>query len=107
MWSLLMSDCQGIMAIIVSICSFIWFKNIHMKYCRFINTIAASCFGVLLIHANSDTMRQWLWQDIANVQNLFRGGAIRSENYINSFGHLYSLHYRGLHSYSMYRETCI
>lgn len=21
-------------------------------------------FGVLLIHANSDTMRQWLWQDL-------------------------------------------
>lgn len=26
--------------------------------------IAASTFGVLLIHANSDTMRQWLWKDV-------------------------------------------
>ena len=23
-------------------------------------------FGVLLIHANSDTMRQWLWRDTFN-----------------------------------------
>lgn len=74
MWSLLMSDCQGIMAIIVSICSFLWFKNLKIKQSRIINTIAASCFGVLLIHTNSGTMRQWLWQDVVNVQNLFRGG---------------------------------
>lgn len=25
--------------------------------------IAASTFGVLLIHANSETMRNWLWKD--------------------------------------------
>ena len=31
-----------------------------------INLIGASTFGVLLIHANSDIMRQWLWQDILN-----------------------------------------
>lgn len=30
------------------------------------NTIAASTFGVLLIHAHSDTMRQWLWKDTLN-----------------------------------------
>ena len=29
-----------------------------------INTVASCMFGVLLIHANSDTMRQWLWQDL-------------------------------------------
>lgn len=23
-------------------------------------------FGVLLIHANSDVMRQWLWKDVLN-----------------------------------------
>ena len=30
---------------------------------RFINAVAATTFGVLLIHANSDAMRQWLWKD--------------------------------------------
>ena len=31
--------------------------------------MAASTYGVLLIHANSDAMRQWLWVDLlANGQ---------------------------------------
>lgn len=34
-----------------------------MRHHKWINTIAASTFGVLMIHANSDTMRQWLWRD--------------------------------------------
>ena len=37
-----------------------------MKYHPFINTVAATTFGILLIHANSDTMRTWLWKDICN-----------------------------------------
>jgi hypothetical protein len=41
-----------------------FFKNLKMKPSRFINTVAASAFGVLLIHANSDYMRQWLWGDL-------------------------------------------
>ena len=35
-----------------------------MKPNRFINAVAATTFGVLLIHANSDIMRQWLWIDL-------------------------------------------
>lgn len=45
-------------------CAFLFFKNIKIKHNKFINTIAASSFGVLTIHANSDSMRQWLWRDI-------------------------------------------
>lgn len=70
----LVSDSNAILAIAVAVSSFLWFKNLKIKQSRLINTIAASCFGVLLIHANSDTMRQWLWRDIANVPNLFGGG---------------------------------
>lgn len=42
-----------------------------MKYHKWINTIAASTFGVLLIHANSDTMRQWLWKDMVDCSGAF------------------------------------
>lgn len=28
--------------------------------------ISASTFGVLCIHANSGTMRQWLWKDVVD-----------------------------------------
>ncbi|MBO7126243.1 hypothetical protein J6W78_01710 [bacterium] len=40
-----------------------FFKNIRIPHSRIINTVAASTFGVLLIHAGGDTMRQWLWKD--------------------------------------------
>ena len=41
-----------------------------MKHVKLINTISASTFGVLLIHANSDFMRQWLWNDTIVVKSL-------------------------------------
>ena len=51
------------MALITSVIMFCSFKNIDIGSNRIINTIASSVFGVLLIHANSDAMRQWLWKD--------------------------------------------
>lgn len=58
------ADSNKILALATAICAFLFFKNVKIKYNRFINTVAASTFGVLLIHANSDTMRQWLWKDV-------------------------------------------
>ena len=57
-------DSNKIFAVLVSISSFMYFKDLHIKQSKFINTISASTFGVLCIHANSDTMRQWLWKDM-------------------------------------------
>lgn len=57
------SDSNKILALLTGICCFMFFRNLHIKQSKVINTISASTFGVLLIHANSDTMRQWLWRD--------------------------------------------
>ena len=46
-----------------------YFKNLGIQYSKIINTIAASTFGVLLIHAHSDEMRQWLWKDFIDVKS--------------------------------------
>jgi hypothetical protein len=43
-----------------------FFKNIKIKYNPFINTVAATCFGVLQIHSNGDTMRKFVWKDIVD-----------------------------------------
>ena len=59
-----LSDSNAILALFTGIFSFMYFKNLNIKYSKFINTIGASTFGVLLIHANSDTMRRWLWRDL-------------------------------------------
>lgn len=72
----LISDSNAILALTNGITSFMWFKNLKIKHSKTINTIAMSSFGVLLIHANSDTMRQWLWKDV-----------------VNCVGHYDSLHY--------------
>ena len=33
--------------------------------------MASTTFGVLLIHANSDMMRQWLWKDTLNNVGIY------------------------------------
>ncbi len=57
------SDCNSIFAVSTAICSFMFFKNLKLKNNKTINLISRSTFGVLLIHANSNIMRQWLWKD--------------------------------------------
>ena len=57
------SDSNKFFAVLVAISSFLWFKNMNVSYSKLINTIGASTFGVLLIHANSYAMIQWLWKD--------------------------------------------
>ena len=56
-------DSNKILAVATAISLFLLFKNIKLKYNPIINLFAQSVFGVLLIHANSDAMRQWLWID--------------------------------------------
>jgi hypothetical protein len=65
------SDSNAILAVLVGISSFMFFKDVSIPYNRFINTLGASTFGVLLIHANSDAMRTWLWCDTLNNVGIF------------------------------------
>lgn len=65
------SDSNTFLAVAIGVSLFMTFKDMKMKYHKWINTIAASTFGVLLIHANSDTMRQWLWKDIVDCSGSF------------------------------------
>lgn len=53
-------------AVVVSVSSFLCFKNIDLKYSKMINIFGAATFGVLLIHDNSNAMRTWLWQDVVD-----------------------------------------
>ena len=74
-WSLsassyfLVADSNKILALTTAVCAFLFFKNIKIKQSQIINTVATSTFGVLLIHANSEIMRQWLWGDaLKNIE---------------------------------------
>lgn len=58
-----MMDSNKILPVAVAVSSFLWFKNLKIPQSKLINAIGGSTFGVLLIHANSTAMRQWLWSD--------------------------------------------
>ena len=57
------SDSNAILAIAVSVSSFMFFKKININHNKLINNVGASTFGVLLIHDNNIFMRKWLWKD--------------------------------------------
>ena len=57
--------------LITGIMTFVVFKKMRLPYIPIINTIGASTFGVLLIHANSDTMRRWLWRDLLHNVDMY------------------------------------
>lgn len=61
------SDSNKFLAVTIAVSSFLWFKNMNIKYSKLINAFGAGTFGVLLIHANSDAMRTWLWKDTLDV----------------------------------------
>lgn len=58
------ADSNKLLAFLTALFVFCFFKNISLGQNRFINIISSATFGVLLIHASSDTMRRWLWQDM-------------------------------------------
>ena len=68
---ILVSDSNQIIAVLVALATFMWFKDAKIKQSRFINTVGASTFGVLLIHAHSDTMRQWLWKETFEMTDYY------------------------------------
>ena len=70
------NDSNKILAVLLSIAIFYLFKNIKMKNSKVINTIASSIFGVLLIHANSDVMRKFLWNDLLDVTKVYGNSLI-------------------------------
>lgn len=67
-------DSNKILAVLLSISAFLFFKNIKMNYSPCINALGGATFGVLLIHANSDSMRTWLWNDVLKTVEAYSLG---------------------------------
>lgn len=66
-----LSDSNKLLAVVLSVSMFMYFKDMQIPHSKLINRIAQSCFGVLLIHANSNAMRQWLWTDTLDVAGYY------------------------------------
>ena len=65
------TDSNTFLALLTGVSAFLFFKNLKIKYSKVINIISATTFGVLLIHANSDSMRQWLWKDLLDNVGMY------------------------------------
>lgn len=65
------ADSNKILALVSAVSAFAFFKNINIRQSKLINTAAASAFGVLLIHANGNAMRKWLWEDVLKNTGFF------------------------------------
>ena len=63
----LIEDSNKFLAFIIGLLLFLSFKNLKIKHSKIINSIAATTFGVLCIHANSDAMRTLIWKYILDV----------------------------------------
>lgn len=75
------SDSNKLLALAVSVVSFMWFKDMKIPFSRVINNIGATTFGVLLIHANSDMMRQWLWKETVDCVGHFGDSVLLTLGY--------------------------
>jgi hypothetical protein len=75
-------DANTFLALSTGVFSFLFFKNIKVKYNKFINYFAASTFGVLLLHSHSDYFRKWLWIDVLDTIETYNSPYLL----IHSFG---------------------
>ena len=64
-------DANNFLAFLTGVTTFLLFKNLKLPHSSFINSVAASTFGVLLIHANSGAMRRFLWRDVLKIVEFY------------------------------------
>lgn len=65
------NDSNKILAIATAVSLFCLFKTFRIGHIKIINTLAASTFGILLIHTSGDTMRNWLWNDVMKTAEAY------------------------------------
>lgn len=63
-WTFMIGNANKFFIFLSALSLFMIFKNLRIRTNKLINLSASAVFGVLLIHANSNTMRLWLWQDL-------------------------------------------
>lgn len=64
----MLAGSHKILAVTTAFASFLWFKNMDIKFSKFINIVGGSTFAVILIHSNSEAMRTWLWKNFIDCK---------------------------------------
>ena len=66
-----LTDCNKPLSLITGIMAFVFFKKLQLPYIPLVNIMGGSTFGILLIHADNDTMRKWLWHDFLHNVDMY------------------------------------
>lgn len=75
--TVLCSNENSIICIIAGISLFFIFNNIHIKQNRIINTVAATTFGILLLH-DHNVMRPVFWNNLLHMPDIWLASSISS-----------------------------
>ena len=78
----LIMNSHKILALLISLFIFLWFKNIEIPYNRWINLVASTTFGVLLIHTNHEAMNKLIWNDCLHVTDIIEYNPIALIAYV-------------------------
>ena len=70
-------DSNKILALLVALFAFCFFKNLTIPNNKAINIIASTTFGVFLIHANNNAIRSFLWKDVFKVPEMYSAGFLQ------------------------------
>lgn len=70
----------------MSVLLFCFFKNINIGYNKSINKIAATVFGVFLIHTSGDAMRHFLWNDLFKTPEFYHSDSLYLHAFISALG---------------------
>lgn len=62
-------DANKLGSVLVAVFLFTTFRNLNIGYSKFINLVAKTTFGVLMIHANGDAWRTFMWRDLLHVDS--------------------------------------
>ena len=64
-------NANKLLAVTLASSLFMAFKNLDIGYNKWINKLSSATFGVLLIHANRDAMREFLWREVLKVTDFY------------------------------------
>lgn len=67
----MVNNANKLLAVTFALSLFTVFKNLDIGYSKWINKLSSATFGVLLIHANSDAMREFLWGGVLKVTDFY------------------------------------
>ncbi len=64
------AELNSVLVLGVAVCLFLAFKQLRIGHSQWINRIAATTFGIYLLHDN-DLLRKWIWQDTLQVSQFY------------------------------------